>query len=171
MKRKRRSLSPEDKKRLIEEKTRIKGYIKDSKRETASKGKSERNKISMPMYWDTEAMDEVCEKWYITRAELIGIFNLYRFHVFKSMNRTSFIAPLHLQYTGYRVPGAGYFLMKKDWLVMDLLEYGVITPEQFPKWKILSRLEPKAKNKSTIIRKFINKVLKVVQPLGVKQLY
>ena len=165
------SKSQEAKRRRDREISRIKGYIKDSTRARVSSGKYERTKTRLPEYWNRRAMDEVCEKWRITSGELMSIFDLYRFHVRRHMNDLSYTLPLHLQYTGYRVPGAGYFLTRKDWMVMDLLEYGVITPEDFPKWKVLKQLEPKAHKKKSIITKFINKVLKVVEPLGVKRLY
>ena len=125
----------------------------------------------LDMYWDEATIDEVCIKWDISETELKSIFLMYKRHVAQHMNRLNVTQPLYLQYTGYRIPGAGYFLLKKSWLTWDLIKAGIITQDEFPKWKFITKMLKNKEYYNKSIKRFfarISKLLKVEGILNVK---
>lgn len=99
-------------------------------------GKLNMTKVSSDKYpeldgsnWDEEILTEIAVMFKLTKSEVRHIFIMYRRFVAQAVYGTSCTRPLHNQYTGYAIPGFGYYTIDKHILYNDLHNNGIIDTE------------------------------------------
>lgn len=79
--------------------------------------------------WDEQALTEVAAMFKLTKSEVRHVFIMYRRYIVTQLLTNKHRSPLNEQYTGYVIPGFGYFIVDKELLYNDLHNHGIISKE------------------------------------------